>query len=75
MSAIHEITLNDYESSDIERPSQPKLRLAVADGKVFFTIVQVNETYDTYTQIPIAEVGVAIEDLKGALGLLTDWRA
>lgn len=75
MGAIHEITLNDYESSDVERPSMPKLRLSVADGKVFLTIVKVEETNKTYTQTPLAEVGVEIEDLKGALGLLTDWSA
>lgn len=75
MSAIHEITLNDYESSEFERPSMPKLRLAIADGKVFLTIVKVTETYHEYKQEPVAEVGVKLDDLRDALALLNNWGA
>lgn len=75
MSAVHEITLNDYESAQVERPSMPKLRLAVSQGNVFITIVQVEETNKKYTQTPIAEVAVKAEDLAAAVALLTDWTA
>ena len=75
MSAIHEITLNDYESSGIEHPPMPKLRLAIADGKIFLTIVKTVETNLIYVQEPIAEVGVAVDDLRDAIALLNNWDA
>jgi hypothetical protein len=75
MSGIHEITINDIESRDIERPGQPKLRICAVGDEVFLTIVDQRDTNLTYTATPIAEVAVHLEDLKAALGLVTDWKA
>lgn len=75
MSAIHEITLNDYESSELESPSMPKLRLAIVGDVVFLTVVKVTESNREYKQEPIGEVGVKLDDLKDALALLNNWEA
>lgn len=75
MSGVHEVTLNDIESRDIELPGQPKLRICAVGDEVFFTIVDQRDTNLVYSATPIAEIAVHIDDLKAALGLVTDWRA
>ena len=75
MSGVHEVTLNDVESREVERECQPKLRICAVGDKVFFTIVEQRDTNLIYSATPIAEVAVHIDDLKAALGLVTDWRA
>jgi hypothetical protein len=75
MSGVHEVTLNDVESREIEYPSSPKLRICAVGEEVFFTIVDQRDTNLIYSATPIAEIAVHIDDLKAALGLVTDWRA
>lgn len=75
MSGVHEVTLNDVESRDVERPEQPKLRICAVGDEVFFTIVEQRDTNLVYSATPIAEIAVHIDDLRSALGLVTDWRA
>lgn len=75
MSGIHEVTINDIESREVERPSQPKLRICAVGDEVFLTIVDQRDTNLIYAATPLAEIAVHLEDLKAALGLVTDWKA
>jgi hypothetical protein len=72
---IHEVTINDIDCRVIDDPCVPKLRVCAVGDEVFLTIVTVDDTNKHYKATPIAEVAVRLEDLKAALGLVTDWKA
>lgn len=71
MSGIHEITLNDVESRDVEREGQPKLRICAVGEEVFFSVVQQEDKFGEYHADLLAEVAVHVEDLRAALALVT----
>lgn len=75
MNSVHTVTLNDFESSGVEDPRLPKLVLSVVGDEAFLSIVDQRDTNKVRHAEVLAEVGVNLDDLQGALALLDDRRA